>query len=90
MVCETAAVPPGIQYDWRALAVLGPLDFDVVGILAELSGQLASAAVSILVISTYETDYLLVRERDVSRSAIALRAAGHSVVGGTNNAGKVE
>jgi hypothetical protein len=91
MVCETAAVPPGTQSsnDWRALAVHGPLDFDAVGILAELSGRLANASVSIFAISTYDTDYLLVREGHVSRAACALRAAGHSVVEGTNSVGKV-
>ena len=92
VVCETAAVPPGIRAtnDWRVLAVQGPLDFDVVGVLAELSARLANAAISTFVISTYDTDYLLVRERDVERSACALRAAGHSVVGDPNSGGTVE
>jgi uncharacterized protein len=83
VVCKTDAVPPGIRATkgWRALAMRGPLDFDVVGILAELSGRLAEAAVSIFVISTYDTDYLFVREPDLTRSAAALREAGHSLAG---------
>jgi uncharacterized protein len=83
VVCETTAVPPGIQATegWRALAVQGPLDFEAVGILAELSGRLADAAVSIFAISTYDTDYLFVREPDLGRSAAALREAGHILIG---------
>src|SRR6185503_12421782 len=61
VVCETAAVPSGVQAenDWRAFAVQGPLEFGLVGIVAEFAGRLAAAAVSIFVVSTYDTDYLL-------------------------------
>ena len=87
VVCETAAVPPGVQaeHDWRAFAVQGPLNFGLIGIVAELSSQLAAAAVSVLVVSTYDTDYLLVREVDTNRSVAALREAGHSVLSETDS-----
>lgn len=90
VVCETAAVPQGIQaeHDRRAFAVQGPLDFNAIGILAELSGRLAAATVSLFVVSTYDTDYLFVRDVDVNRSTAALREAGHSVLGDTNSAGQ--
>lgn len=92
VVCETAAVPPGVQAenDWRVFAVQGPLNFGLIGIVAELSGRLAAAAVSIFVVSTYDTDYLLVREVDVNRAVAALREAGHSVFSETDSADQFE
>jgi hypothetical protein len=67
------------QRDFRALQVAGPLDFDQVGVLASLATPLADAGVSIFAISTYDTDYILVRQTDLSRGVQALRAAGHTV-----------
>ena len=61
----------------------GQLDFDLVGILAELSAVLASVGVSVFVISTYDTDYLLVKDDSLDRAIDALRARGHSVSGGS-------
>ena len=83
IVCETAEVPTGVQSEgpWRALGVRGPLDFSLKGILASLATPLAEADVSIFVISTYDTDYVLVREPDVDRAVSALRDAGHHVSG---------
>ena len=81
VVCESAGVPDGVRADhgWRALAVNGPLALNTVGVLAELSVPLGVTGVSIFAVSTYDTDYLLVREADVDRSAEALSAAGHTV-----------
>jgi hypothetical protein len=83
VVCVTVAVPDGIQaeHGWRAFGVEGPIPFDAVGILAELARRLAAAGVSIFAVSTYDTDYLLVRDADVDRSIAALREAGHTVQG---------
>ncbi len=64
---------------FRALGVVGTLDFSWVGILAELTAALANAEVSVFAISTYDTDYILVRESDLARSRGALEAAGHRV-----------
>ncbi len=64
---------------WRCLRVLGPLGFGMTGVLASLSGPLASSGVSIFVVSTYETDYLMVQERDLERAVDALTRAGHRV-----------
>ena len=66
---------------WRALAVAGPLDFGLTGILASLASPLAAAGVSIFAISTYDTDYVLVREQALAVAIDALRAAGHDVRG---------
>src|SRR5690349_512438 len=67
VVCASALVPQDAtaRHGWRCLAVDGPLDFDLIGVLAELSGTLADAGVSIFAVSTYDTDHLLVREGDV-------------------------
>lgn len=81
IVCSPERVPPEtVREDgWRALRVEGPLDFALVGIVAALSTTLAAAKVSIFVISTYDTDYLLVRTKDLERATTALATAGHHV-----------
>ena len=55
------------------------MDFSLKGVLASLATPLADADISIFVISTYDTDYVLVREHDVNRAVLALREAGHDV-----------
>ncbi len=64
---------------WRGLVVDGPLDFELVGILAELSGALADAGISLFVLSTFDTDYLLVKQDDLDAAIGALRQRGHTV-----------
>ncbi len=81
LVCPAWAVPANTRAvrGWRGLKVHGPLDFDQIGVLAALSGILAQARVSVFALSTYDTDYLFLRQRDVARAIAALRAAGHRV-----------
>jgi uncharacterized protein len=81
VVCAQGAVPPGVRAepDWRCLRVRGPLGFGMTGVLASLAGPLASSGVSIFVVSTYDTDYLMVQERDLDRAVFALERAGHTV-----------
>ncbi len=81
IVCADAAVPRDVQAerDWRAFAVAGPLDFALTGILAAIVAPLSEAGVPIFAISTFDTDYVLARNADVSRAIAALRAAGHRV-----------
>jgi uncharacterized protein len=81
VVCPQEAVPAAVLAEpgWRCLRVAGPLGFGMTGILASLSGPLASSGVSIFVVSTYETDYLMVQERDLDRAVDALARAGHRV-----------
>jgi hypothetical protein len=67
------------ERDWRLLKVRGPLDFNLVGIIAGLSGTLADAGVSIFALSTYDTDYLMVKEADFDRAVAALRQAGYPI-----------
>ena len=65
----------------RALEVAGPLDLAMTGVLAALSVPLAAAGVPIFVMSTYDTDYLLVGEDRLADALAALRGAGHRVAG---------
>ena len=83
IVCDEAAVPEAVapvERGWRALRVAGALDFALVGILARLSAPLAEAGISIFAISTFDTDYLLVRAADLAAAIEVLGAAGHDVV----------
>jgi hypothetical protein len=64
---------------WRLLRVQGSLDFNQVGIIAGLSGALANAGVSIFALSTYDTDYVMVKQADLERAVAALRQAGYAV-----------
>lgn len=66
---------------WRVLAVRGPLDFELTGVLAGLAAPLADAGIPIFVVSTYDTDLLLVRDEMLRDAVAALRAAGHRVHG---------
>jgi hypothetical protein len=81
IVCEQSAVPQGVrcEREWRCLRVEGPLDFSLTGILNSLTAPLASAGISIFAISTYDTDYLLVNEKDLERTIESLVAAGHII-----------
>jgi hypothetical protein len=81
LVCEEEKVPKGCKMEpgWRALKIKGPLDFSLVGILADIAAVLAQAKVSIFAVSTFETDYVLVKEDSLKRALQALEAEGHSI-----------
>lgn len=81
VVCPEASAPPGatVETGWAALAVAGPLDFALVGILAAIADPLAAAGVSIFAVSTYDTDYVLVKADQVDQAITALRTAGHTI-----------
>lgn len=81
IVCEEARVPDGVRSErgWCALKVEGPLDFSMTGVLASLAVPLAEAGVSILVLSTFDTDYILVKNAQLRQAATALESAGHRV-----------
>lgn len=67
------------DYDWRVLEVLGPLNLSLVGIMAQISGVLAQAEVSIFVVSTFETDFVLVKHTQLDAAKLALTRAGYRI-----------
>lgn len=78
VVCrESPGLPGRVEAGWRCLVVDGTLEFDEVGILASLAQPLAAAGVSLFAISTYDTDYVLVKEEKLELAMESLRAAGH-------------
>lgn len=81
IICEEQFVPQGVkcERDWRALRLEGPFDFNLVGVLASVLDPLAFAAISILAVGTYDTDYVLVREGHLERAVAVLLTAGHAV-----------
>ena len=76
IVCPQDKIPGGIlaEKDWRAFKVKGPLGFVLPGIVASLATPLAKAKISIFYISTYETDYLLVKEESLEKATKILSA----------------
>ncbi len=81
VICSAEAVPPYSSHEsgWRLLRMLGPFPFDLTGILESVLTPLAAADVGILAISTFNTDYVLVRHSRLPAAVTALRAAGHVV-----------
>lgn len=82
VVCAEAGVPEEVKSDrgWRCLKVAGPLDLALTGVLASLANPLAEGYINIFAISTYDTDYLLVKEESLPCSIDVLTQSGHRVV----------
>lgn len=83
LVCPTESVPYGTverEDGWRAFRIQGVLDFSLIGILAKISAILAEEQIGIFVVSTYNTDYVLVKEENFNRALATLAAAGYTVV----------
>lgn len=76
-----SAVPAGMpcERDYRAFRVRGPLPLALIGILAAIAEPLAEAGLSIFAISTFDTDYVLVKGRDLAAAVAALARAGHQL-----------
>lgn len=83
VVCAEDSVPADVRAErgFLCFCVVGTLDFSATGILAALAAPLADAGVSIFVVSTFETDLLLVRNTLLSQAVEVLRAAGHRITG---------
>ena len=81
VVCPESAVPGGVQAarGWRCLKLEGPFDFSVTGLVAAFSTALARAGISLMVICTYDTDYLLVRGPDLERAIASLERDGFRI-----------
>jgi uncharacterized protein len=81
IVCDDEAVPDDVRAErgWRALSLEGPIPFETTGIAASLTAPLAAAHVSVFVISTYDTDWLLVKEESLDLAIGALQTAGYVI-----------
>ena len=82
LVCITGDVPDDtIERDdgWKGFRIQGVLDFSLIGILSKISGILADNKIGIFAVSTYNTDYILVKAEDWDRAAEALSRAGYAV-----------
>ncbi len=85
IICPAANLPPahdnGIR--WSLIKVHGPFSFAAVGVLASFGTPLANAGISIIAVSTHDTDYVLVRDHDEGAARQTLIMAGHQYVTGT-------
>ncbi len=83
LVCKTEDVPLNTTErddGWRGFRIQGVLDFSMIGILSKLSGILADNRIGIFAVSTYNTDYILVKEENFERALEALASRGYTVV----------
>lgn len=85
VVCQENSIPVNVPADikaemgWNCLKIEGPLDFGLTGILAGISRTLAEHGISIFAISTYDTDYILVKETDMEHAVKALAKEGYEI-----------
>ncbi len=83
VVCKTMDTPPSAtdrDDGWKAFRIQGVLDFSLVGILSRLSGLLAENQIPIFAVSTYNTDYILLKAEFFQHAADIFRNAGYTVV----------
>ena len=81
VVCRQDLVPEGTRAEkgWMCFEVAGVLDFSLTGIMADLSGILAKAKISLFVVSSYDTDFILVKQENTAAAIAAFTSAGHTV-----------
>ncbi|CAM3804699.1 ACT domain-containing protein [Deinococcus frigens] len=82
VVCAAANVPDDVraEKEWAALRLHGPFEFTLTGILASVLNPLRDAGVGIFVLSTFDTDYVLVAQSRLPEAVTVLRASGHTVM----------
>ncbi|PEK30643.1 MULTISPECIES: ACT domain-containing protein [Bacillus cereus group] len=84
IVCASSNVPDNIlkdvEHDWKCIKVEGILDFGLTGILSSLANPLADNNISIFAISTFNTDYLLVKLHSIEKAKSALENSGHTFI----------
>jgi uncharacterized protein len=81
IVCDEDAVPNDVKAErtWRALMVDGPIPFEMTGVAAALVAPLAAARISVFLVATFDTDYVLVKGDVMTHAVEVLRGAGHHV-----------
>ena len=83
LVCRTEDTPENASMrddGWRGFRIQGVLDFSLIGILSGLSGILAEHKIGIFAVSTFNTDYILVKEENFERAMEILAEAGYTVL----------
>lgn len=83
LVCKTADMPENtLEHEdgWRGFRIQGVLDFSLIGILSKLSGILADNKIGIFAVSTFNTDYILVKDKDFEKALTVLSNAEYKVV----------
>lgn len=83
LVCITSEVPPNvIQRDdgWKALRIQGVLDFSLIGILSKIATVLANNNIPIFALSTYNTDYLLIKKENHEKAVKVLENTGYKII----------
>lgn len=82
LVCRTQDVPDNAtarEDGWRAMRITGTLDFSLIGVLASISTVLAENGIGIFVLSTYDTDYILTKQKTYARALQLLAQAGYQI-----------
>ena len=82
LVCLTDKVPSNVirrEDGWRAFRILDVLDFSLIGILSKIASILADNSISIFALSTYNTDYVLMKDADFDGGLALLKASGYAV-----------
>ena len=81
IVCKQDIIPSKLQSDlnWRCFKIDGSFDLSQIGVISSISSPLADAGISIYVISTYDTDYFLVKDDNLEKSISVLSNFGHSI-----------
>lgn len=83
LICLTENVPDNFTEridGWRALKIQGVLDFSLIGILSKILGLLAEARIGIAAVSTYNTDYIFVKETDLDKAVETLAEANYKII----------
>lgn len=82
LICPTEKVPTNTTEridGWRALRLQGVLDFSLIGVLSKLLGVLADEKIGIAAVSTFNTDYVFVKDNDFEHALNALQGAGYRI-----------
>ncbi|WMJ90587.1 ACT domain-containing protein [Anaerocolumna sp. MB42-C2] len=83
LVCDTNYIPSNYtdrEDNWRVFKIQGQLDFSLIGILSKITKILADNKIGVFAVSTYNTDYILVKEENLSLATKSLAEAGYGIV----------
>ena len=83
LVCKTEDTPANTtdrDDGWKGFRIEGVLDFTLIGILSKISGILADNKIGIFAVSTYNTDYILVKQKDFEKALTVLAEQGYTVI----------